>query len=331
MFLPKFEEEELIFYLPLEGLIKKRAGYNFRCPVCGDSKISPKKKRGWILTGKDHLVYYCFNCGYCASFRNFLKEYFPDVFEIYQEKIRSYFNSSKKTLVFEPKQEFIIQSKEDKGEFITKPLSEFKFVPVNESSEHVKFLKKRKIPKNSWKYFFIDLDKSSKYYFWLIIPFFKDSNTIFGFQARNIYQKEFRTELFSDKNLKVWNLFNVDLSKDIFVFEGVFDAVFVNNSIAMLGADLTKEITKFIPKEKLVFVFDNDLTGIQKTEKYLKEGFRCVIFPNNFLYKDINDWVINEKPPLNRIEKFLYDNVFSNTTYVQTLLKVKRRILKAKI
>ena len=46
--------------------------YNFRCPLCGDSKKNKSKARGYLYQKKSDLNYKCHNCGITASFAYFL-------------------------------------------------------------------------------------------------------------------------------------------------------------------------------------------------------------------------------------------------------------------
>src|SRR5210317_1165112 len=56
---------------------------NFRCPICGDSKKSKSKARGWLLEKDNSLFYYCHNCGASHSFSNFLKVVDPLAYNDY--------------------------------------------------------------------------------------------------------------------------------------------------------------------------------------------------------------------------------------------------------
>ena len=42
---------------------KKDYVWNFSCPICGDSKKSKFKARGYLFTKKNELFYKCHNCG----------------------------------------------------------------------------------------------------------------------------------------------------------------------------------------------------------------------------------------------------------------------------
>ena len=48
--------------------------YNFRCPLCGDSKKHKNKARGYLYQVKTNTNYKCHNCGASMSFNNFLKK-----------------------------------------------------------------------------------------------------------------------------------------------------------------------------------------------------------------------------------------------------------------
>ena len=48
--------------------------YNFRCPLCGDSKKHKNKARGYIYPLKSDMNYKCHNCGASSTFSNFLKQ-----------------------------------------------------------------------------------------------------------------------------------------------------------------------------------------------------------------------------------------------------------------
>jgi len=57
----------------LERFKQKRTNlWNFRCPICGDSKKSKTKCRGFVYEKKNKYFYKCFNCNYGTSFNKFL-------------------------------------------------------------------------------------------------------------------------------------------------------------------------------------------------------------------------------------------------------------------
>ena len=57
----------------------------FRCPSCGDSQKDKKKTRGYfyVHSQSSNMNFYCHNCTASMSFKNFLKEFYPDYFQRY--------------------------------------------------------------------------------------------------------------------------------------------------------------------------------------------------------------------------------------------------------
>ena len=61
--------EKILEYLP-HPYIRVGGKIQLRCPICGDSKKSATKKRGWIYPDNS---YYCFNCSTGMSGIKFLE------------------------------------------------------------------------------------------------------------------------------------------------------------------------------------------------------------------------------------------------------------------
>ena len=51
--------------------------YNFRCPICGDSKKTQSKSRGYLYAVKADINFRCHNCGASMTFSSFLKKIDP--------------------------------------------------------------------------------------------------------------------------------------------------------------------------------------------------------------------------------------------------------------
>ena len=69
--------------LTLEKFSEKKPQYfNFRCPICGDSK-KPYKARGFIFSKNNCTNYRCYNCGVKTTFTKFLEFYNPQLHEKY--------------------------------------------------------------------------------------------------------------------------------------------------------------------------------------------------------------------------------------------------------
>lgn len=66
----QFLNEKVLEYLP-PGYVKVGDKINMRCPICGDSKKSATKKRGWWYSATSS--FFCFNCSTGMSGIKFLQ------------------------------------------------------------------------------------------------------------------------------------------------------------------------------------------------------------------------------------------------------------------
>ena len=125
-------------------------------------------------------------------------------------------------------------------------------------------------------------------------PLYTEDGDLFGFQGRALGPSKVKyiTIMLNDDVPKVYGLDKVDKSKTVYVVEGPFDSTFVDNAIAMCGADVSLDSLEI---EDLVYVYDNEPRNreiCQRIEKVIKAGKKIVIFPSKILEKDINDMVI---------------------------------------
>ena len=64
---------------------KKKRDYlfNFRCPVCGDSKKSKTKARAYLYRVKVDMFFKCHNCGASHNLANLIKIVDPNLYDQY--------------------------------------------------------------------------------------------------------------------------------------------------------------------------------------------------------------------------------------------------------
>lgn len=294
----------------LEKFKKVKDKYNFRCPLCGDSKHSKSKTRGWLLTTEktdSNTIFKCFNCGEVISFKNFLKDIDED---LYRKYIAEKF-------LYKPERNISKHEDEDNkdnnlikyDEFI-KNTNVISCMHMNNSSL---YLRKRKI--NKLSLFFhtnnygkllesLKLEKYKDEFEFkdqkLVIPHFNRDNNLSYLQFRSLEPNtklRYKTYKVIEGEDKIWNLNNIDLnSKYIYVTEGALDASLLNNTIAMSGSDLGSSNT-FINnnKNKIRIILDNEPRNAEISKKYKKlinEGFSVFIWPENIIEKDINDCLL---------------------------------------
>lgn len=116
----------------------------------------------------------------------------------------------------------------------------------------------------------------------------------YGFQALAWKQKKFFVYLVTGNSswkVENWNKINKD--EPVFIFESIYDRLSsgIENSIAVLGSNLHEERLKQLKQP--IFCLDNqrvDEKAVEETEKYLKAGYKCFIWPKGSeKFKDAND------------------------------------------
>ena len=137
-----------------------------------------------------------------------------------------------------------------------------KFKFQDEFKQYVEYLEKRKITKNIIKKYKIFINNNHER---IVFPVYENSELIF-YTARAINDDDPIPWLKSKgHNIHpIWNLENVN-GDTINIFEGIFDAILVPNSIALLGASNITEpyIEKILYKNylRINLIFDNDTAG----------------------------------------------------------------------
>ena len=284
--------------------------FNFRCPICGDSKKNKSKTRGYFYTIKADVNFRCHNCGASMTFSNFLKEidtvlHKQYVFERFKDG-----KSGRGTVVEEPK--FNFQPPEFKQKID---------LPKADSNERAKeYLERRKLNPSDFYY-------TSKFKAWtnshkktfddfnydeprIIIPLFYKKSWI-GFQGRSLGPNSVKyiTVIFNENSPKIYGLDNIRTDAPVFVTEGPFDSTFIRNSIAMCGAD--GDVGKWGVSTP-VWVYDNEPRSKEITARIsntIARGESVVIWPSNIHEKDINDMVLAGHEVQTIVESNVYNGL----------------------
>jgi len=290
---------------------------NFRCPICKDSHKSQTKARGWIIENQKtgSLFYNCFNCGAAHSFQNFLK--LQDQ-SLYNDYVADKF-------IQKPKETPNQIPNPEKPTFNKNPLRAIKKISQLKHDHPVKtYINQRQIPTDQH----YRLYYAPKFKTWinslipnkfppfkrdeprLILPFIDQAGKCFGVSARGFDPTGLRyiTIMFEDVP-KIFGLDKVDFSKPYFVVEGALDSLFLNNAVAMAGAD--GNVTGLDHPENATFVFDSEPRNLEITkriEKLIRKGHKVCIWPSNMPGKDINEmWLAGVRD----IDKIIKENTYS--------------------
>lgn len=315
----QFLNEKVVQYLPQPNVCVGDK-INFRCPICGDSKKSSTKKRGWWYMRT--ASFYCWNCSTAMSGIKFLKLLSgTDYDAIHKEYIdlflKSGHDSSLSSVAWTP------DSNDDE-------LSVFNLKPILDPSmkkpltERAKaYLKSRKVleaPFLREPLYSVTSNNNAEEY--ILIPW--KVNGIDAYYQVNDFLKIRQMKYMFPKGKKklLYGLDNIDPNyKKIFAFEGVYDSLFVKNGIATGTKSITDYQMKLIkerwPHHDIVVSFDNDLPGFSSTKKMIETGRASkffVWFDSKTKEKDINEKVLASndtsmfsKP--NVLDKMVYDSL----------------------
>ena len=268
--------------------------YNFRCPICGDSKKNKSKTRGYIYGIKQNANFRCHNCGASMSLNNFLKTIDPVVQKQYaMEKFKDGHSGGRNFVVEEPKFNF------EPPKFAPK----LDLPRASENPVAREYLEKRSIdPKDffytpafkKWvntivtKFDNIEYDEPR-----IIIPLIY-KNQLIGFQGRALGPNSVKyiTIMLDDDSPKIYGLDNINEKFPVYVTEGPFDSTFISNSIAMCGSD--GDVRKWGIDDP-VWVYDNEPRNreiVKRISDNIDRGEKVVIWPSYIEEKDINDMVL---------------------------------------
>ena len=284
--------------------------YNFRCPICGDSKKNKSKMRGYLYAMKADVNFKCHNCGASMTFSSFIKHLDPVIHKQYVFERFKQGTTGRATVVEEPKFHF------ETPTFKTK----IKLPKASENPSADGYLTARKLDSTQFYYAeqfkkFVNTLKptfeDTKYdEERIIIPLYYQKNLI-GLQGRSLGPSKVKyiTVMINDDAPKIYGLDNIRKDAPVYITEGPFDSTFIRNSIAMCGADANVDRWGI---SNPVWIYDNEPRNIEIVRRIgntIDSGDSIVIWPNNIDDKDINDMVMSGLDVQSVIESNTYSGL----------------------
>jgi transcriptional regulator NrdR family protein len=284
--------------------------WNFSCPLCGDSKTDPKRARGYMYGVKGTLRYHCHNCGKPKTFEKFLQEVNIVLYDDYQrEKFQD--RSSLQESIDELQKKVIVPNGH---EYLSKLRKVSTLLPNHPCKEYIV---SRQIPTTMHHKLFyapkfkqwtnsIIPDKFSekslaKDESRLIIPLLDNNNKMIGYQGRSLVKDDpirYITIMTDETQPRFFGLDTVDLNRRYYIFEGPFDAMFIDNAIATCGGTLTRELDLLNKNtNNAVVVYDNEPRNIHTIKKMLqavRRGLKICVWPPSVEQKDVNDMILRK-------------------------------------
>jgi transcription elongation factor Elf1 len=294
--------------------------WNFRCPICLDSKTNKYKARGYLFAKEQKLFYSCHNCGASMHFGAFLESVDPVVYgeyrrECYQEKNQGVRKKVEKVERVEDDELIKNLAKTDTAarfakKVVAPPPSLLdglmdRLDRLPGEHEAVRYALDRKIPKDQLhKMYFIpnmlDIVQLSARYEGriksqeprIVMPFYDTKGQLTGVTCRAIRGESLRYVVVKVKDdvPLIFGINDIDRSKKVYVVEGPIDSMFIPNAVAVGGTGMGK--INFLGLSDTTIVFDNqprnkDVCRIQ--ERAIANGNNVVVWNPRLTQKDIND------------------------------------------
>jgi transcription elongation factor Elf1 len=309
--------------------------FNFRCPHCGDSKKSSSKARGFVYQKKNDMFFKCHNCGVGQTLGNLIKFLDPTMYKEYVfERFKDgKVESDKPEFDFTPSKLLKTKTADEKQ---LDSLKRFDQLVTTHPAK--KFLFDRLIPKIHWDKFFF----CPNFYEWtnsivpnkfpslsqdhprVVIPFYDRAGKFFAFQGRAFgkEQPKYITIKFDETKQKIYGLDRINLNKPVMITEGPIDSLFLDNALALAGADAVVNIQH----EQCTIIFDNEPRNEQIVNRMISavdKKFNLVVWPESLKYKDINDMIIAGNTSA-QIESIIYRSTYCGLEAHQHINNWKR-------
>ena len=289
-------------------LFKKKGDnlWNFRCPYCGDSQKSRTKARGFVFRKKNDLFFKCHNCGVGASLGNLIKYVDSKTYDDYiLERYRSGIETRSS-----PQPEFKFDAPVFKKN-VFKSLQSIS--QLSQTHPARRLVDERKLSE-----FIGDLFLCPSFFKFtntlvpnkfpslcgdhprLMIPFRNEEGEIFAYQGRAFGTEtpKYITIKLDEDAEKIFGLDRVTHDKPVLVVEGPIDSMFLDNCIAVAGADFSKPLSiggRLMLNGELTVIFDNEPRNkeiIKRMYDVVEKDYNLVVWPEDMRHKDINDMIM---------------------------------------
>jgi len=303
---------------------------NFRCPICGDSRKSRFKARGYFYTKGDAVKFSCKNCGESMSIKSFVRQIDPG---LYDELVLE-------TLVNDKQHEPLVSELPRLSTPTSKLVSDLDATPLSRlSKDHTawRLVTTRKIPEevaSEWlhtEHFYATTNALTPDKFneeqlkrdhpRLIIPFTRDGALV-AFQGRS-YSSDNRARyimIVLDKSRSIaYNIDHVRWDLPVIVLEGPIDASFLSNAVAAAGSELVACERRLrlevlgARSARIVLAFDNQPRHkevMKKVRAAVNSGHEVCFWPKHIEEKDVNDMILAGMTAA-EVESIVLDNAKS--------------------
>jgi hypothetical protein len=307
---------------PNKRMIKEMPGrLSLACPYCGDSTTDSSKKRGNLYW--DTLQYHCFNCSQHGDVYSLLKDHHVNFKDREDSmKVIDYIQEHKvETNEVEVLEHDIFKTIFDLAPTRQELKESLGWVDIEPGDPAFFYLRGRMLSHRLENFMYSPKDRR------IIVLNRAPHDKVIGLQTRalskkrsaryltydieKIYEemgKELNVteeELISLKKIStLFNVLMVDLQREVTMFEGPIDAMFINNSIGLATAGRSTDEFDEIPTIR--YLFDNDETGKKKMMQKLKRGKKIFLWQKLFTETKLDDRYADFISSLPKSERYKY-------------------------
>lgn len=256
---------------------KKGTHWLARCPLCGDSKKNPRKRRFNLDYNNGKPIFHCFNCGESGGFVSLYSRIcgLPEEEVVHKIRKKYDFKDIKKRLKKKEKNGSVERRKIYDDVFYDSIGLEgicYGYIDNVYRKKLQNFYDERKVPKEIE----LRICNTGRYKGRILIPIMENGHVVY-FQGRSIADNPDRKYLnpVADKNI-ILNKENFDFDKYIIIVEGLLDAYVIGNQAttclgSYISEDFIKEVERYTNKG-IILAFDNDEPGEKSRKKFIKEN-----------------------------------------------------------
>lgn len=310
-----------------------RYNWNFRCPVCGDSKTNPNKARGYLLASTNKVKYYCHNCHITLSFDKLLAFIDPALHKQYRIEL---FKSGDESIKRSPAGILAdkMKAKPYKSTTAFKHLKSISQLSSNHPAKQ--YVVQRKIPSKfhhklyytSGYYALVNKFIANKYKYLdddhprLVIPLLTTNHQLIGFQGRALgdQQPKYISTIINKDYPTVYGWDTVDFNYKYFCVEGPIDSMYLSNAIALCGSNIVSQLNQLKSNiNNAIICYDNQPRNndiARAVAGAIDRNYNVFIWPPTIAEKDVGQMI---------------ENGYSSQAVEQMILSNTYRGLKAKL
>ncbi len=312
---------------------RKESLWNCRCTYCGDSKKNKSKARMYFYVKNENMFVICYNCGVSTTFGKFLEymdssQYKSYIFERYTN------GQSKYAPVEKPEGNMFVTKQKPS---LKKTISDFKeecVLSLPDGHFAKEYIKNRKIPQRFWN----EILYTGGYKSWInknfpdyendrllndpriVLLYTNQGGEITHVSGRALANADkllrYITIKVSEEERKVFGLHRLNFKEKVYITEGQFDSLFIENAVASGDSNLMGLADYLFDEYGLnsVLVFDNEPRNVEIVQTMKKNvennNWDMVIFPQSFKFKDLNEAVMNGVA-IEKIKSVLEENEYA--------------------